>query len=152
MVGHRQQTFRTMQKVIDSELVSTLNTFFTSVNADIPTLNSSSLPAYLHSHDDPPTFFSHHVCKKLLNLNPNKSSGTDHIPARIVKEFAYEFADPLTDIFNKSLSTGVFPAIWKDSYITPVKKILNLESENDIRPISLTSVLSKLSLCGVLDD
>ena len=92
--------------------------FFISVNADIPTLNSPSLPVYLCSHDDPPTIFSHQACKKLLNLNPNKSSGPDHIPARIVKEFAYEFADPLTDIFKRFLSTGVFPAIWKDSYIT----------------------------------
>ena len=127
------QLIRDEKVLSDSEIVSTLNTFFTSVNADIPTLNSFSLPSYLYSHDDPPTIFSYQVCKKLLNLNHNKLSGPDHIPARTVKEFAYEFADPLTDIFNKSLSTGVFPAIWKDSYITPVKKIPNPESENDIR-------------------
>ena len=65
-------------------------------------------------------------------------------PVRKVKEFAYEFTDPLTDMFNKSLSTGVFPAIWKDSYITPVKKIPNPESENGIRPISLISILFKI--------
>ena len=33
---------------------------------------------------------------------------------------------------NKSLSTGVFPAIWKDSCITPVKKIPNPESETTL--------------------
>ena len=59
-------------------------------------------------------------------------------------EFAYEFADLLKVLFNKSLWTEVFPAIWKNSYITPVKKIPNPESENDIRPISLTSNLPKI--------
>ena len=82
------QLIRDEKVLSDSELVSTLNTFFTSAKADIPTLNSFLLPGYLHSHEDPPTIFSHQACKKLLNLNPNKSSGPDHIPARIVKEFA----------------------------------------------------------------
>ena len=91
-----------------------------------------------------------------MNLNPYKSSGPEYIPARIVKKFAYGFANPLTDIFNKSLSTGVFPAVLKDSYITPVKKIPNPESENDIRPISLTSILSKILedfvVCWMIED
>ena len=43
----------------DSELVSAMNTVFTSVNADIPSLARSSLPAYLPSPDVAPTIFPH---------------------------------------------------------------------------------------------
>lgn len=128
----------------DIELVSSLNTFFTSVNADIPSLDPTSLPAYLPSPDLPPTIFPHQVCKKLSNLNRSKACGPDHIPARLIKEFAIEFAEPLTSIFNKSLSSGIVPAIWKDSYVTPVQKIPQPESESDIRPISLTAIFSKI--------
>ena len=119
----------------DGELVSTLNTFFTSVNADIPSLAIASLPAYLPSHQ---------VCKKLLSLNTSKTCGPDRTPARLVNEFAFELAEPLTFIFNESLTSGIVPAIWKDSYITPIPKIPLPESKGDIRPISLTSILSKI--------
>ena len=128
----------------DGELVSTLNTFFTSVNADIPSLATASLPAYLPPPEVPPIIFPHQVCKKLLSLNTSKTCGPDRIPARIIKEFAFELAGPLTSIFNESLTSGIVPAIWKDSYITPVPKIPLPESEGDIRPISLTSILSKI--------
>ena len=77
-------------------------------------------------------------------MNTSKTCGPDHIPARIIKQFAFELAGHLTFIFNESLTSGIVPAIWKDSYITPVPKIPLPESEGDIRPISLTSILSKI--------
>jgi hypothetical protein len=106
----------------ESELVSTLNTFFTLVNADIPLLDVSSLPAYRPSPDVPPTIFPYQVCRKLSSLNTSKACGPDYVPARLLKEFAFEleFAKPLTSIFNKFLALGIVPEIWKDSYITPV--------------------------------
>ena len=45
------------------------------------------------------------------------------MPCRILKEFAYELAEPVTTIFNASLASGIVPAIWKDSNITPIPKI-----------------------------
>ena len=53
------QLIRDEKVLSDSELASTLNTFFTSVNADIPASNSSSIPAYLHLNNDLPTIFPH---------------------------------------------------------------------------------------------
>ena len=44
---------------------------------------------------------------------------------------------------NASLNNGIVPRIWKESNITPIPKIKLPMSEGDIRPISLTSCLSK---------
>ena len=38
----------------------------------------------------------HEVCKKLLAIKPSKAHGPDNVPCRIVKEFAYELAEPVT--------------------------------------------------------
>ena len=53
-------------------------------------------------------------------------------------------ADPVTTIFNASLSSSVVPRIWKESNIIPIPKVQQPECEGDTRPISLTSSLSKL--------
>ena len=63
---------------------------------------------------------------------------------RIVKEFAYELAEPITIIFNTSLRSGTVPAVWKESNIIPIPKIQSPMDEGDFRPISLTPCLSKV--------
>ena len=132
-----------------------LNNYFTLLNADIPSLDLACIQAYLPSSESTPTIYPYQVCKKLLNLNSFEACGPDNIPSRILKEFAHVFADPVTTIFNSSLVLGLVPALWKDSYITPIAKTPQPESESDIRPISLTAILSKVledRLCCIMDD
>ena len=47
-------------------------------------------------------------------------------------------------IFNTSVATSKFPDIWKDAVITPIPKVLPVSAEDELRPISLTSTLSKI--------
>jgi hypothetical protein len=56
-----------------------------------------------------PTVHPHEVCSKPLKLQANKAMGPDNIPSRILNEFAYELAEPVTSIFNTSLSSGLVP-------------------------------------------
>ncbi len=86
----------------------------------------------------------HEVCEKLLVVNSSKTCGPDNIPGRLLKEFAYLFAEPVAKIFNMSLSSGIVPNIWKDSHITPIPKVKQPTDEADTRPISLTPCLSKV--------
>ena len=51
------------------------------------------------------------VTKLLRKVNPNKASGPDSIPARILKELADEIAPLLTTIFNKGLEQGEYQLI-----------------------------------------
>ena len=77
-------------------------------------------------------------------IKPFKAHGPDEVPCYLVKEFAYELAEPVTMIFNESLKYDIVPAIWKDSNVTPIPKTHQPVHESDIRPISLTSCLSKI--------
>ena len=62
--------------------------------------------------------------------------GPDSIPPRIIKEFAYELTEPVTKIFNTSLSTCEVPILWKCSNIIPIPKVKQPLCESDTRPIS----------------
>ena len=128
----------------NESLASVLNEFYVSVSSDIPPLDKDSLPAFLPSRNDIPTIQPREVCIKLRALTTHKSAGPDKIPNRILKDFAYILADPVATIFNKSLSTGVVPRIWKEANVIPIPKCNQPESESDTRPISLTPGLSKV--------
>jgi len=61
-----------------------------------------------------------------------------------LKEVLDEIAEPLTEIFNKSLSEGIVSQDWKIANVTPIfKKGTKLDSGNN-RPVSLTSRTGKL--------
>ena len=72
-----------------------------------------------------------------MAVQPFKAQGSDNVPCRILKEFAYELAEPVTTILDASLASGIVPAIWKGSNITPIRKIQSPTNEGDFRPISL---------------
>ena len=130
--------------ISQQELVNSLNQFYVSVNADIPPLDSNILPAFLPAEAGVLTVQPHEVCKKLLAIKPSKVHGPGNVPCRIVKEFAYELAEPITTIFNTSLRSGIVPVVWKESSIIPIPKIQSPMYEGDFRPISLTPCLSKV--------
>ena len=122
----------------------TLNKFYVSVNEDIPPLDATAIPAFLLAETCVLTIQPHEFCRKLLAVQPFKAQGPDNVPCRILKEFAYELVESVTTIVNASLASGIVPAIWKDSNITPIPKIQSPTNEGDFRPISLTSCLSKI--------
>ena len=137
------------------ELVDSLNDFYVSVNADIPSLDITTFPTFLRSNEVGQTIQPYEVCKKLLSIKPSETHGPDNIPCRVLNKFAYELAATITTIFNVSLTNGIVPGMWKDSNITPIPKIKLATSEDDIRPISLTPCLSKtledFAMSGIVD-
>jgi len=68
------------------------------------------------------------------------------MPITLLKENIKVLAPFLTDLFNKSLSTGTLPSIFKFAYITPRLKKPDLDTAEakSYRPISNLTVLSKL--------
>ena len=83
--------------------------------------------------------------KLLISCLPNnKAPGADEITNEMIKHLPPHSIQLLTRIFNLSLSTGKFPAIWKRAIINPVPKKRTPRGPQDYRPISLLSNLGKL--------
>ena len=54
-------------------------------------------------------------------------------------------ANPLTQLFNKTLSAGIFPSTWKTAIVTAIYKRKGSSSDpSNYRPISLLSCVSKI--------
>ena len=150
LFGKNKPTFNNINIVKDGvtlsgmDLAQALNVHFLSVNDDLPNLDPSLSPAYLSAPEPIPSIIPEDICAKMLKVKVSKSIGYDNIPNYIIKEFAYELADPVCYIFNTSLATSEFPDIWKDAVITPIPKVLPVSAEDELRPISLTTTLSKI--------
>lgn len=84
------------------------------------------------------------VLKKLRELKPLSSVGPDGIPPIILKECASHLVVPLTHLFNKSISKGVFPKIWKQSYVKPIHKSGDKTNIKNYRAISKISTIPKI--------
>ena len=63
---------------------------------------------------------------------------------KLLKMFPEYFAIPLTDIYNQSFNHKIFPEVWKISNIASAPKLQPWSMVEDLRPIALTSVLSKI--------
>ena len=84
------------------------------------------------------------VQKLLKKLDPKKANGTDEISTYIIKECAEEIAPILTNIFTTSLVTGTTPSLWRTANIFAIFKKGSKMSNDNYRPVSLTSVVCKI--------
>ena len=56
-----------------------------------------------------------------------------------------EFSSPVAEIFNASIQEKIVPVSWKEADVIPIRKSDKVnEIDNDLRPISLTPILSKM--------
>ena len=68
----------------------------------------------------------------------------DEIPARILKEYAHEFAPHLASFYNVSLSRGEVPSDWRQANVIPVFKKGEKYLASNYRPVSLTCICYKV--------
>ena len=114
------------------EIVNTLNEYFASVGpyiaeriqavqGDIPDDVSNDAVRNddsFHFDNVEPDY----VMDLLNSMHENKVTGTDEIPAKLLKISADEIVLPLTYLVNLSLTTGTFPSQWKKARICPILK------------------------------
>ena len=84
------------------------------------------------------------VAKLLKDLNPHKAAGPDNVAPTILKECAKELSLPLSLLFQASLKQGSVPSDWKSAMITPLFKKGDRSKASNYRPVSLTSICSKI--------
>ena len=122
-----------------------LNEFFTSVftketTSEMPIFADSSLGKSLEFFD----INIEMVEKYIKKLNASKSQWPDNLHPKLLLETFDEIKVPLTEIFRKSLQEGQVPTDWKLANIIPLHKRGSKSSPEKYRPISLTSVVSKI--------
>ena len=95
--------------------------------------------------DEPISVTEETVVKKLKEISISPSSGPDDLPNWVLKEFAYVLAPSITGILYSSFHEQKVPFLWKMANVTPLPKDSIISDFNkDLRPISLTSTLSKI--------
>lgn len=80
----------------------------------------------------------------IMSLKDDCAAGWDNITTKILKQLKHILIPPLTHIFNKCLSSGVFPACLKKAIVVPVYKSGSKDQVTNYRPISLLSSISKI--------
>ena len=126
----------------DKDTANYINSFFASLTKDFPVVEDKWLS--YGEMESLPAITKKSVANKLRMLKPNKAPGLNDPNVKILKIFAEFFAIPLTDIFNESFKSKRFPTIWKDFWFSSIPKCVPCTSVDELRPIALTSAISKL--------
>ena len=72
------------------------------------------------------------------------ATGPDALPFWIFKDNAHTLAEIPCHMFNLCLEQGIFPEFWKLAKISPLPKVSSPKQPKDLRPDSVTSVMSRV--------
>jgi len=87
---------------------------------------------------------TYEIEKRIHSLKCKNSYGRDEISSRILKASTPYVSSPITYIFKKILSTGIFPDRLKFSEVMPLYKEGDKTEFSNYRPISLLTSFSKI--------
>ena len=95
------------------------------------------------------------VRKCMIDIKTNKALAYDNIPPKIIKWLADVLAPLITQIFNRYLSLGKYPDLFKIAKITALHKDGDRSDCENYRPISvlpqLNQIFEKLIQCHLTD-
>ena len=130
--------------VSDVDKANAFNKYFSSVgvtdNNIIPCCDAAPMSDSLESIKITGT----DVLIAIRKLKRKLSCGPDGLPPILFKELASSLSEPLALLFNQLLSVGEVPDDWLKAIIIPVFKKGTSGTLSNYRPISLTSVSSKI--------
>ena len=81
---------------------------------------------------------------RVISSLPKKGSDLYSIPTFVMKYAIEEISPTICELFNLSISTGIFPGCLKLARVFPVYKSGERSSVSNYRPISILSPLSKI--------
>ncbi len=80
----------------------------------------------------------------LNSINARRLTGEDELDHFFLKLSALLFTEPLTYIFNVSLSTGIVTSVWEMAHVIPLHEGGDISDLNNYRPISKLYCLAKI--------
>ena len=126
--------------------VNEANDFFISVASDIEPLNMSQVPELATAQIIPDEYLPNVMEVEILmdKVKLTKAIGPDTIPNWIWKDCHHVLAAPIASIICDSMRNGVWSDEWKSADVIPLEKTSHPTCiRSDLRPIGLTSVISK---------
>lgn len=84
------------------------------------------------------------VQKYILKIKPSTSYVVNGLTNELLKNTYLNIYNPLTIIFNNSISNGKYPSSFKNCVITPIYKSGDSRICSNYRPIALSLTISKI--------
>ena len=120
---------------------SNLNKFLASIVQSLP-----ALPIQLSIGVPSPFFLTvslSEIERRIDNLRKTSLCPL-YILSPLIRAFGDFLSKPLSVLFNEITKSGIIPTIWKQGFITPLKKKNGKPGFEGIQPITLTPIFSKL--------
>ena len=149
-------TLPSHENLNSNEAAEKIAEHFSQISREYPPLSLATLPERVQTKVENPEILSkvpnlseHEVFARICAANKPKSGVPGDLPRKLVSEFAPELSTPMCAIFNNILKTakqGIakWPDTWRQEFGTPLQKITNPQTEDDLRVISLTPFFSKV--------
>ena len=120
------------------DIANTFNNYFVSIAETTKKsikYTHKHFSDYLSNESDSTIFLQptdkEEIANIISSLNSSKASGPNSIPYRILFLLKNDISKQLTDLFNLSFLTGVFPSVLKTAKVVPVfKKDSKLDYSN----------------------
>ena len=84
------------------------------------------------------------IKERISKINTDKPSGMTNVGTTFYKEAMSIMSKEFTYLYNLVIDTGIFPDGWKVATVTPIPKVNNPSSCNELRPISILPLPGKL--------
>lgn len=126
---------------VDGISAESLNNHYSSISTD-PQYSQPLSKSTCSTSIQP--FATEWAIFRILDQLHQTSTGLDSIPAWFLRLAAPAFCEPITYLFNISISQSFVPSQWKSAWISPVPKVSTPKLLVDFRPISITSILSRI--------
>ena len=134
----------------DGEICKIFNNYFVNIGVNLAStitgngldplsyLGPSRVNSFHFTGTTPVEVFS------IIKLFKNKKSSIKNVPIAIIKKVSHIISPLLSQLFNESISAGIFPDKLKTSRVIPLFKQGDTTSIKNYRPISTLSIFSKI--------
>ena len=137
------------ESLSEEESTERIAEHFAQISQEFPPLDTNCLPDLVQTKlmqaGSPPPISDYETYRAIRAAKKPKSGVPMDLPKVIFQEFSPELAKHVNRIINNIMRTAVWPTQWKLEYVTPIGKVPLPESEDDLRPISLTPFFSKVT-------
>jgi hypothetical protein len=145
--GNTNEEFKTYIRLSKDmnlqEYIDMLNAHFSSAFTSKDILSWKNLMTNLPDDDWCPVVTSLEVYNWLISAKC-KGTGCDELSPYILKIAAPLISEPIAHLFNISIQERVVPNIWKMALIIGIPKKNSVMSAEDLRPISVLPVISRI--------